>query len=57
MQADNCVNGLDGSDFGQFAYCNAPQFFTAVNAAIQAGKINVPALGMANDGQGMSLNA
>lgn len=46
-----CVNGLRGSDFGQFAYCNAPQFFNAVSAAIQAGKLTVPPLGKANDGQ------
>ncbi|GCE10253.1 hypothetical protein [Tengunoibacter tsumagoiensis] len=46
----NCVNGLPGSPFGQFAYCNAPDFFTAVNAAIKAGKLTPPALGMGNDG-------
>ena len=46
-----CVNGLRGSDFGQFAYCNAPRFFRHVNAAIQANKITVPPLGTANDGQ------
>jgi len=46
-----CINGRHGSDFGQFAYCNAPQFFHAVNAAIQAGKLAVPQIGMANDGQ------
>lgn len=46
-----CVNGRHGSDFGQFAYCNAPQFFHAVNAAISAGKLTVPPLGTASDGQ------
>ena len=46
-----CINGRHGSDFGQFAYCNAPQFFHAVNAAIQARKLAVPPLGTANDGQ------
>jgi hypothetical protein len=46
-----CINGLRGSDFGQFAYCNAPRFFRAVNAAIQAGKLAVPPAGMASDGQ------
>src|SRR6266567_6004723 len=25
--AGNCVNGANGSVFGQFAYCNAPAFF------------------------------
>ncbi|HET8846736.1 MAG TPA: hypothetical protein VFN35_35065 [Ktedonobacteraceae bacterium] len=45
-----CVNGLRGSAFGQFAYCNAPAFFTAVNQGIAAGKVQVPALQTANDG-------
>lgn len=48
--ADSCVNGLPGSPFGQFAYCNAPAFFTAANAAIAAGKLTVPAIGTGKDG-------
>jgi len=47
----NCVNGIGGSVFGQFAYCNAPAFFQVANAAIKAGKLTVPALGTANDGK------
>ncbi len=47
----NCVNGLPGSPFGQFGYCNAPAFFTAANTAIQAGLLKVPAIGTAKDGQ------
>lgn len=46
-----CVNGLRGSPFGQFAYCGAPEFFRAANAAIGAGKLKVPAVGTARDGQ------
>lgn len=46
----NCVNGLDNSIFGQFAFCDAQQFFTAANKAIQKGQIKVPALGMGRDG-------
>lgn len=46
-----CVNGVAGSVFGQFAYCNAPAFFDAAYAAIRAGKLKVPALGMGIDGQ------
>jgi hypothetical protein len=46
-----CVNGVAGSVFGQFAYCNAPAFFDAASAAIRAGKLKVPALGMGTDGQ------
>jgi hypothetical protein len=46
----NCVNGLKGSIFGQFSYCNAPAFFRAANAAIKAGKLTPPALQKAQDG-------
>jgi hypothetical protein len=35
---------------GQFAHCNAPPFFATANQLIQAGKLNPPALGTANDG-------
>lgn len=48
---DGCVNGLRGSPFGQFAYCGAPEFFRAANAAIGAGKLKVPPVGMARDGR------
>jgi hypothetical protein len=50
LTAGACVNGLNGSIFGQFAYCNAPAFFQAANAAITAGKLTVPALGTGKDG-------
>ncbi|HEY4387177.1 MAG TPA: hypothetical protein VGN34_22200, partial [Ktedonobacteraceae bacterium] len=46
----NCVNGISGSVFGQFSYCNATAFFQAANKLIAAGKITIPALGTANDG-------
>jgi hypothetical protein len=46
-----CVNGTSGNVFGQFAYCNAPAFFSAANAVITSGKLKVPALGTANDGK------
>src|SRR5205085_2062331 len=49
LQAGNCVNGVNGSPFGQVWYCNAPAFFQAANQAIAAGKLKVPPLGMAND--------
>jgi hypothetical protein len=51
LQQGQCINGVGGSIFGQFAYCNAPAFFTAANAAIQAGQLVPPPLGMANDGK------
>lgn len=47
----NCVNGLAGSAFGQFAYCHAPAFFAAARAAIRQGKLTIPALGTGTDGQ------
>jgi len=45
-----CVNGLPGSIFGQFSYCNAVTFYRAANQGIAAGKVQVPALQMGNDG-------
>ena len=50
LQEGNCVNGIPGSIFGQVSYCNAPAFFQAANAAIKAGKLVPPPLGMAKDG-------
>jgi hypothetical protein len=45
----NCVNGIQGSIFGQFAYCNAPAFFGAAHGALNAGKLTIPGLGTARD--------
>jgi hypothetical protein len=42
----NCQQGL-----GQFAYCNAVNFFIAANAAIGAGKLVVPTVGVGSDSQ------
>jgi hypothetical protein len=42
---NGCVNGLDGSVFGQFAYCNTPAFFAAAQTAIAAGLLTVPPVG------------
>ena len=47
--AAQCVNGVRGSIFGQFSFCNAPAFFQQANAAIQAAKLKVPDLGTAAD--------
>jgi hypothetical protein len=51
LTSAGCVNGLAKSIFGQFAYCNAPNFFMAANTAIAAGKLTIPDLGTAKDGQ------
>ena len=49
--AGSCVNGQPGSPFGQFAYCNAPAFFTAAGSAVTAGRLKIPPLGTASDGR------
>ena len=49
LKQGRCVNGVNGSIFGQFAYCNAPAFFRVANKAMQAGLLNAPPLGIAND--------
>ncbi len=51
LTQSQCVNGTPGSIFGQFAYCNAHAFFHAASAAINAGRLPIPPLGTANDGQ------
>lgn len=51
LTAAKCVNGSGGNVFGQYAYCNAPAFFAAANAAVASGKLKVPALGTAVDGK------
>jgi hypothetical protein len=50
LEQNNCVNGISGSIFGQFSYCNAPAFFQAANRAIRQRKLRVPGLGRASDG-------
>ena len=51
LAAANCVNGADGGNFGQFAYCNAPAFFKAAHRAIRSGRLTIPPLGVAVDGR------
>lgn len=48
---NTCVNGLDNLVFGQFAYCNAPAWFTAVNGAVANDLVKVPAPGTGLNGQ------
>lgn len=40
-----CVDGANGSLFGQVAYCNSVAFFAAADQAIADGKLKVPARG------------
>jgi len=51
LRSAHCVNGLNGSVFTQYAYCDAAQFFAAVNRGIALHKVAVPALGTAVDGE------
>jgi hypothetical protein len=51
LRDGHCVNGLTGSVFGQFAYCDAGPFFAAVNQGIAKHRLTVPALGTAVDGE------
>ncbi len=45
LRDNNCVNGLPDSPFGQFAYCNAVDFFAAANRGVKAGAFVPPPLG------------
>src|SRR2546421_6392560 len=49
LKQGRCINGANGSIFGQFAYCNAPAFFRAANQAMRAGLLKAPPLGKAKD--------
>lgn len=51
LRDGRCVNGLPGSIFGQFAYCNASLFFAETNQAILWNHLKPPAIGMAKDGK------
>jgi hypothetical protein len=46
-----CVDGVPGSPFGQFAYCNAPNFFDVTNEAIHQDKLHVPVVRDGRDGK------
>jgi len=51
LAQSGCVNGTPGSIFGQFAYCNAHAFFHAASLSIHAGRLVIPPLGTAVDGE------
>ena len=42
LEMNNCVNGFNNTIFGQFAYCNAVNFFQDVNNMINEFKITIP---------------
>lgn len=45
LQQGNCVDGRNGSVFGQVSFCNGSQFFRAAARAEQMGKLAIPAAG------------
>jgi hypothetical protein len=45
LRQGRCVNGLNGSIFGQVSFCNGTGFFQAAFQAEQRGKLVVPAAG------------
>jgi hypothetical protein len=47
----NCVDALGQSVIGQVSACNAVSFYRVANAEIEAGRLQVPALGTSDDGQ------
>jgi hypothetical protein len=51
LQEGHCVNGVQNSIFGQFAYCNALLFFGETNQDISWNRLTVPPLGTAKDGK------
>jgi hypothetical protein len=44
LQQASCVNGTQGSIFGQVSFCNGTTFFAAAFRAEREGKLQVPAL-------------
>jgi hypothetical protein len=45
LQQGNCVDGLNGSIFGQVSFCDGQQFFQAAAQAEAQGRLTVPAAG------------
>ena len=54
LRQGNCVNGLNGSIFGQVSFCNGTQFFQAAAQAEAQGKLVVPAAGTATKVAGLA---
>ncbi len=54
LRQGNCVNGLNGSIFGQVSFCNGTQFFRAAAQAEAQGKLTIPAAGTATQIAGMT---
>ena len=46
LQQGNCVDGMNGSAFGQVSFCNGINFFNAAFALERSGKLVVPSAGV-----------
>jgi hypothetical protein len=46
LRRGNCLDGLNGSIFGQVSFCNGVNFFNAAFRAERAGKLVVPSAGI-----------
>ena len=56
VRQGNCVNGLNGSIFGQVAFCNGTNFFQAAARAEAQRRLIVPAAGTATNMAGTATN-
>ena len=54
LRQGRCLNGLNGSVFGQVSFCNGAGFFRAAFRAEAAGTLTVPATGMATKAAGVA---
>ncbi len=54
LRQGRCVNGLNGSVFGQVSFCNGAGFFRAAFRAEAAGLLTVPATGTATKAAGVA---
>ena len=54
LRQGRCVNGLNGSVFGQVSFCNGAGFFRAAFRAEAAGLLTVPATGTATNAAGVA---
>jgi hypothetical protein len=48
LKQGNCVNGLNGSVFGQVSFCNGTNFFNEAHQLEAEGKLKVPSEGTSN---------
>ncbi len=45
LRQGNCVNGADGTDFGQVSFCNGINFFNDAHALEREGRLRIPSEG------------